>query len=112
MKKLFTALVAVAAVTSSCGPTEQFPDTITVNQPPVEPAPTEFTNTNNNTNTNVTTPSTPRGSVSGVVTTTNLSPLADADVELIIGSAQTLTTKTDMSGAFRFADVLRVRRCW
>lgn len=105
MKKLFTALVAVAAVTSSCGPTEQFPDTITVNQPPVEPAPTEFTNTNNNTNTNVTTPSTPRGSVSGVVTTTNLSPLADADVELIIGSAQTLTTKTDMSGAFRFADV-------
>lgn len=56
-------------------------------------------------NVSVVAPSTPRGTVSGQVLTTRLTPLSEATVELVVGNAQALRTSTDQSGNFAFNDV-------
>jgi len=51
-------------------------------------------------------PSTPKGTVSGQVLSTDLKALSDATVELTIGSsAEALTATTDAKGNFKFANV-------
>jgi hypothetical protein len=50
-------------------------------------------------------PSNPVGSITGVVANTKFSPLADANVLLVLGSGFTSALKTAGDGAFRFANV-------
>ncbi|MBE2251323.1 MAG: carboxypeptidase regulatory-like domain-containing protein [Myxococcus sp.] len=50
-------------------------------------------------------PSTPVGSITGVVVTTKFGPLADANVQLVLGAGFTSAIKSASDGAFRFASV-------
>lgn len=50
-------------------------------------------------------PSTPKGTVSGQVLTTRLTPLSEAVVDMTIGSSQGRRAQTDASGNFTFDDV-------
>ncbi len=108
MKNLWVAVASVAlCVGTGCGGEDKFPDTITVTTPPTEPTPKPpDTITNHNNNTNVNVPANPVGTVSGQVVASDLSPLADAAISLVVGNAAApLTTTTDASGSFRFAGI-------
>lgn len=50
-------------------------------------------------------PSNPVGSITGVVTTTKFGPLADARVQLVLGSGFTALINSGADGSFRFANV-------
>lgn len=105
MKNIWVAVAMCLG--AGCGNPDQFPDTITVTTPPVEPAPKPpDTITNHNNNNNVNVPANPLGTVSGQVVASDLSPLADAAISLIVGNATApLTTTTDATGSFRFANL-------
>lgn len=50
-------------------------------------------------------PSTPTGTISGVVATTKFTPIADANVLLVLGTGFTSGIKSGADGAFRFPNV-------
>jgi hypothetical protein len=56
-------------------------------------------------NVSVVAPSTPKGTVSGQVLTTRLTPLSEATVDMTIGSASGRKATTDANGNFSFDDV-------